>query len=141
VGHRFDLLLLDAKGMTLPATAPDPDEDRVVPFPSSAPDTSQPTPDAPLDIRSEQIRLLRQHPSVILFNLVNALLVLAVLWRIFPHELLIGWYALFAIIIPVRLVLVRISRQLGWPTAWVARLAVAGSAATGATWVCSRGRS
>jgi diguanylate cyclase (GGDEF)-like protein len=120
--------------MTLPATAPDPDEDRVVPFPGSAPDASQPAPDVPLDIRSEQIRLLRQHPSVILFNLVNALLVLAVLWCIFPHELLIGWYTLFAIIIPIRLVLARISRQRGWPTARVARVAVAGSAATGATW-------
>jgi hypothetical protein len=43
--------------MTLPATAPDPDEDRVVPFPGGAPDTSQPTLDVPLDVKSEQIRL------------------------------------------------------------------------------------
>jgi hypothetical protein len=53
--------------MTLPATAPDPDEDRVVPFPGGAPDTSQPTLDVPLDVKSEQIRLLREHPSLIRF--------------------------------------------------------------------------
>jgi diguanylate cyclase (GGDEF)-like protein len=120
--------------MTLPATAPDPDEDRVVPFPGGAPDTSQPTLDVPLDVKSEQIRLLREHPSLILFNLVNALLVFVVLWRIFPHQLLVGWYALFAIVIPARLILARVSSQRGWPITTVARLAIAGSAATGATW-------
>ena len=99
------------------------------------------SPDASLDVRSEQIGLLRQHPSLILFNLVNALLVVVVLWRIFPHELLVGWYTLFAIIIPARLILARVSRQRGWSITTFARLAVAGSAATGLTWLALPGRS
>jgi predicted signal transduction protein with EAL and GGDEF domain len=120
--------------MTQPARALETPESRVVPFPGGASDKSRASPDAPLDVKSEQIRLLRQHPSLILFNLVNALLVSAVLWRTFPHQLLVGWYALFAIIIPARLILARVSRQHGWRIITVARLAVAGSAATGATW-------
>jgi diguanylate cyclase (GGDEF)-like protein len=120
--------------MTQPARAPETPENRVVPFPGGASDTSHASPDAPLDVRSDQIRLLRQHPSLILVNLVNALLVFVVLWSAFPHRWLIGWYALFAIIIPARLILARVSRQRGWPIATVARIAVAGSAATGATW-------
>ncbi|MBV9628598.1 MAG: diguanylate cyclase [Xanthobacteraceae bacterium] len=120
--------------MTQPVRASETPENRVVPFPAGASETSRATPDAPLDVRSEQIRLLREHPSLIVFNLVNALLVFVVLWRIFPHQLLMGWYALFAIIIPARLILSHVSRQRGWPTATVARLGVAGSAATGAAW-------
>ena len=63
--------------MTLAAPAPHTAEDRVVPFPAQGPasDASRVSPDAPLNVWSEQIRLLRQHPSLILFNLVNALLV------------------------------------------------------------------
>ncbi|MBV8512089.1 MAG: diguanylate cyclase [Xanthobacteraceae bacterium] len=120
--------------MTQPVRASETPENRVVPFPAGASETSRATPDAPMDVRSEQIRLLREHPSLIVFNLVNALLVFVVLWRIFPHQLLMGWYALFAIIIPTRLILSHVSRQRGWPTATVARLGVAGSAATGAAW-------
>ncbi|MBV9239084.1 MAG: diguanylate cyclase [Xanthobacteraceae bacterium] len=120
--------------MTQPVRASETPENRVVPFPAGASETSRAIPDAPLDVRSEQIRLLREHPSLIVFNLVNALLVFVVLWRIFPHQLLMGWYALFAIIIPARLILSHVSRQRGWPTATVARLGVAGSAATGAAW-------
>jgi diguanylate cyclase (GGDEF)-like protein len=121
-------------GMTLRAPAPETFDNRVVPFPGGASDTSRASSDAPLDIRSEQIRLLRQHAGLILVNPVNALLVLFVLWNVFAHGLLIGWYALFAIVIPARLIMERVSRLRGWPSATVARLAVAGSAATGALW-------
>ena len=90
--------------MTLAAPAPHTAEDRVVPFPAPAPgpasDASRVSSDVPLNVWSEQIRLLRQHPSLILFNLVNALLVVIVLWPVFPQELLVGWYTLFAIVIP-----------------------------------------
>ncbi|MBV8747848.1 MAG: GGDEF domain-containing protein [Xanthobacteraceae bacterium] len=122
--------------MTLAAPAPHRAEDRVVPFPNPAPapNAGQASSDAPLNVRSEQIRLLRQHPSLILLNLVNALLVIAVLWPVFPRELLLGWYALLAVVIPVRLVLVRLGRIRGWTSAKVAGFAVAGSAATGVIW-------
>ncbi len=124
------------KGMTLAATAPNSAENRVVPFPrvGAEPDSSRASSATPLNVRSEQIRLLRQHPSLILLNLVNALLVVAVLRQQFPHELLIAWYGLFAIVIPVRLILVRLGRLRNWSSATTARLAVAGSAATGALW-------
>jgi diguanylate cyclase (GGDEF)-like protein len=120
--------------MTQPVHASETPENRIVPFPGAASETSGASPDAPPDVRSQQISLLQEHPSLILFNLVNALLVLVVLWRIFPHQLLAGWYALFAIIIPARLILARVSRQRSWPIATVARLGVAGSAATGVAW-------
>jgi diguanylate cyclase (GGDEF)-like protein len=120
--------------MTQPVRASETPENRVVPFPAGASETSRVIPDAPLDVRSEQIRLLREHPSLILFNLVNALLVFVVLWAIFPHKFLVCWYALFAIIIPARLILSRLSRQSNWPTTTLARLGVVGSAATGAAW-------
>jgi diguanylate cyclase (GGDEF)-like protein len=122
--------------MTLAAPALNRTEDRVVPFPAPgpAPDASRASGDIPLDVQSEQIRLLRQHPSLILLNLVNALLVVIVLWRVFPKELLIGWYALFALVVPVRLILVRLSRLRRWTSASVARAAVAGSAVTGVIW-------
>ena len=124
--------------MTLAAPAPHTAEDRVVPFPAPAPgpasDASRVSSDVPLNVWSEQIRLLRQHPSLILFNLVNALLVVIVLWRVFPRELLLGWYTLFVIVIPVRLILIRLSRLRGWTSGTVAGFAVAGSAATGVIW-------
>jgi hypothetical protein len=56
------------------------------------------------------------------------------LWRIFPQELLIGWYALFVVVIPARLILVRLSRRRSWTSAVVAGAAVAGSAATDVIW-------
>ena len=124
--------------MTLAAPAPHTAEDRVVPFPAPAPgpasDASRVSSDVPLNVWSEQIRLLRQHPSLILFKLVNALLVVIVLWRVFPRELLLGWYTLFVIVIPVRLILIRLSRLRGWTSGTVAGFAVAGSAATGVIW-------
>jgi hypothetical protein len=43
----------------------------------------------------EQIRLLYQHPVLILVNIVNAALVVAVLWSSFPHPPLLAWIALF----------------------------------------------
>ncbi len=119
--------------MTQPVRASETPENRIVQFPRPS-ETSRASADAPVDVRSEQIRLLREHPSLILFNLVNALLVLVVLWRIFPHQLLVGWCALFAVVIPARLILARLSRQRSWATATLARIGVAGSAATGAAW-------
>src|SRR4029077_1721895 len=86
------LKTIGPQGMTLAAPAPQGVEDRVIPFPATgpAPDFSRTSTDVPLDVRPEQIRLLRQHPSLILLNLVNALLVVIVLWPIFPRELLLG---------------------------------------------------
>jgi hypothetical protein len=68
-------------------------DDRVIPFPSAGPDMSHVGPDVPLNVRPEQIRLVRQHPSLILVNLLNALLVVVVLWPVFRRDVLLGWYA------------------------------------------------
>ena len=46
----------------------------------------------------EQIRLLYQHPVLILANIVNAALVVAVLWSSFPHPALLAWLALFLVL-------------------------------------------
>jgi diguanylate cyclase (GGDEF)-like protein len=109
-------------------------DDRVIPFPNAGPYTSHVGPDVPLNVRPEQIRLVRQHPSLILVNLLNALLVVVVLWPVFRRDALLGWYGLFALVVPARLVLTRISRRREWSTEASARLAVMGAAVTGAIW-------
>ena len=118
----------------MPATAPATEDDRVVPFRGSSPDTNRGAPDGPLDVKPDQIRLLNQHPSLILVNLINGLLVVLVRWHSFPRYLLLGWYALLLIAVPIRLILARASKRHQWPTAAATRLAVIGSAATGAIW-------
>jgi diguanylate cyclase (GGDEF)-like protein len=117
-----------------PGPASNTTDDRVVPFPSTGPDMSPVGPDVPLDVRPEQIRLVMQHPSLILVNLVNALLVVIVLWPIFRRDALLGWYGLLALIVPARLALARAGRRREWSMDAAARLAVIGSALTGAIW-------
>ena len=59
--------------------------------------TAQPPSDAgadvPPQVHVEQIRLIYQHPALILGNIVNSLLVVAVLWQRFPHPALLLWFA------------------------------------------------
>ena len=57
-----------------------------------------------------------------------------VVWPVFRRDALLGWCGLFALVVPARLALARISRRREWSTEAAARLAVVGSAVTGAIW-------
>ena len=114
--------------------APAGSDDRVIEFPGvSAPSQHPPVDVAPI-VKVEQIRLLYQHPNLIVVNLINAALVVAVLWQDVPRQLLLGWFALFALVIPVRLVVAHAQARHRWPAARAARWAVVGSAVTGCLW-------
>jgi diguanylate cyclase (GGDEF)-like protein len=82
----------------------------------------------------EQIRLLYQHPILILVNIVNAALVVAVLWSRFPHRALVAWLALFLVLIPIRLLVGHLQARHRWPAARAATWSVVGSALTGGAW-------
>ena len=56
------------------------------------------------EVKAGQIRLLYQHPFLIVINLLNAVLVIAVLWKGFPRGALLIWLALFLFVIPARFV-------------------------------------
>jgi len=82
----------------------------------------------------EQVRLLYQHPGLIVVNIVNALLVVAVLWSRFPRRGLVAWFALFLVLVPARLLIAYLQGHQRWPAARAAAWSVAGSALTGAVW-------
>jgi diguanylate cyclase (GGDEF)-like protein len=86
------------------------------------------------EVQTAQIRLLYQHPFLIAANILNAALVVAVLWQKLPHWALLGWLALFLVIIPARLLVANLHARHAWPTARAASWYVAGSAATGCVW-------
>src|SRR5262245_20617333 len=69
-------------------------DDRVIEFPAAGHTANRSTLDVSPVVKVEQIRLLYQHPSLILVNLVNAALVVVVLWQVFPHRALLIWFAL-----------------------------------------------
>ena len=54
--------------------------------PTRATTSPEPVEDVAPEVFIEQIRLLYQHPILILVNIVNAALVVAVLWSSFPHR-------------------------------------------------------
>ena len=112
---------------------------QVVEFPGGAP-VNRADVDVTPEVKVGQIRLLYLHPSLILFNLLNALLVTVVLWRVYPDRLLIGWFALFLIVIPIRLLVARLQWQQHWPATRAATWAIIGSFATGALWGSWPGR-
>jgi diguanylate cyclase (GGDEF)-like protein len=82
----------------------------------------------------EQIRLLYQHPILIVVNIVNAALVVAVLWPRFPHPPLLAWLALFLVLIPIRLLIAHLQARHRWPAVRAATASVIGSALTGTAW-------
>ena len=82
----------------------------------------------------EQIRLLYQHPVLILANILNAALVVAVLWSSFPHPALLAWLALFLVLTPLRLLVGHLQARHRWPAAHAATWSVVGSALTGGVW-------
>lgn len=96
-------------------------------------------PPAPLAdaVRAEQIRLLFGAPAITLINLVNAPLVAAVLWSVYPHWSLLAWIGLHVAVIVGRGVLWRrflsarpSARDAG---AWGVAFTV-GAALTGVLW-------
>ncbi len=109
-------------------------DDRVVEFPGGGQAANRANLDVTPEVKVEQIRLLYQHPSLILFNLLNALLVVAVRWRVFPQRLLLVWFGLFLVVIPARLVIARLQSQQRWPAARAATWGIVGSALTGSLW-------
>src|SRR5262249_59170691 len=82
----------------------------------------------------EQVRLLYQHPGLIVVNIVNALLVVAVLWSRFPRRALVAWFALFLVLVPARLLIAYLQGHQRWPAARAAAWSVIGSAVTRAAW-------
>ena len=121
------------------AVAPGPSltEWRVPASPEEGSPAAPPRPadlDAAPEIFVEQVRLLYQHPSLIVVNIVNALLVVAVLWSSFPRRALVAWFALFLVLIPARLLIAYLQGHQRWPAARAAAWSVIGSAVTGAAW-------
>src|SRR5262245_58620457 len=121
------------------AVAPGPwlTEWRVPASPEESSPAAPPRPadlDAAPEIFVEQVRLLYQHPSLIVVNIVNALLVVAVLWSSFPRRALVAWFALFLVLVPARLLIAYLQGQQRWPAARAAAWSVIGSAVTGAAW-------
>ena len=104
----------------------------------SDPSTAEPPSDAgvdvPPEVHAEQVRLIYQHPVLIVGNLINSLLVVAVLWQRVPHPALLLWFGLFLIVIPVRLLIAYLQARDGWPPPRAAAWSVAGSAVTGCLW-------
>jgi diguanylate cyclase (GGDEF)-like protein len=90
--------------------------------------------DVPPQVHAEQVHLIYQHHVLIVGNIINALLVVAVLWHRFPHPALLLWFGLFLIVIPVRLLVAHQQARHSWQTARAATWSVAGSAATGCLW-------
>jgi diguanylate cyclase (GGDEF)-like protein len=110
----------------VPATLP--------PDASTAQPPSDTGADVPPQVHVEQVRLIYQHPALILGNIINSLLVVAVLWQRFPHPALLLWFGLFLIVIPIRLLIAYLQARDSWPAARAARWSVAGSAITGCLW-------
>lgn len=54
-------------------------------------------------IFAEQVRLVFSSPVILLFNLVNAGIAAALLWKLYPPSVIPGWLGLFAVAIPARL--------------------------------------
>ena len=109
-------------------------DDRVIEFPGGGQAANRANLNVTPEVKVEQIRLLYQHPSLILVNLLNALLVVAVLWPITQHPLLLVWFALFLVVIPARLLVAHLQSRERWPAARAARWAVLGSVVTGSLW-------
>ncbi len=88
-------------------------------------------------IRGEQARLLFRSPLPALANIINAAVLGAVLWSVFPHPQLIVWLILMTTITAVRIGLWNRYRRLRPPpekaSQWV-RLYVVCTGATGALW-------
>ena len=82
----------------------------------------------------EQVRLIYQHHALIIGNIINSLLVVAVLWQRFPHWALQLWFGLFLIVIPIRLLIARLQASDHWPAWRAATWSVVGSAVTGCLW-------
>ncbi len=96
------------------------------------------TEQQPLDrVLDEQVDLLfRQSRLALATTLVNATIVVAVLWVPVPHVLLLGWLAAVVGVSMVRYVLVNCHRQRRWrmtPRGW-ARLYGVGAMLAGAVW-------
>lgn len=121
------------------AVAPGPSltEWRVPASPEESSPAAPPRPadlDVAPEIFVEQVRLLYQHPSLIVVNILNALLVVAVLWSSFPRRTLVAWFALFLVLVPARLLIAYLQGHQRWPAARAAAWSVIGSAVTGAAW-------
>ena len=86
------------------------------------------------EVKAGQIRLLYQHPFLIVINLLNAVLVIAVLWKGFPRGALLIWLALFLFVIPARFVVANLQARQAWPAMRAATWYIVGSAATGCLW-------
>jgi diguanylate cyclase (GGDEF)-like protein len=82
----------------------------------------------------EQVRLIYQHHALIIGNIINSLLVVAVLWQRFPHLALQLWFSLFLIVIPIRLLIAHLQACNHWPAPRAATWSVVGSAVTGCLW-------
>lgn len=90
--------------------------------------------DVPPQVHAEQVHLVYQHHILIVGNIINALLVVAVLWQRFPHPALLAWFGLFVIVIPIRLLIAYLRARNSWPAARAAIWSVVGSAVTGCLW-------
>jgi GAF domain-containing protein len=67
-------------------------------------------PDASVGV--EQVRLLYGSPIIVLINPINACIVAALLWPMYPVEVIIGWVGLFVVVIGARVLLAyRFRRQ------------------------------
>ena len=87
-------------------------------------------------ILEEQVRLLSAGLPATIFNLVNAVIVTALLWASFPHQLLAIWLAGTALVVAGRFLLTRSYKANSGrvsPAAWAKRFA-AGAALSGALW-------
>ena len=87
-------------------------------------------------VLEEQVQRLSAGLPATIFNLVNAVIVAALLWASFPHKVLAAWLAATALVVAGRLLLVRsykADRGRLSPAAWAKRFA-AGAALSGALW-------
>ena len=58
-------------------------------------------------VRSEQLRLVyRNGPTGIAINVINALIVAAVIWTQMPHSLMVAWLAVIGVVALARMGLV-----------------------------------
>jgi PAS domain S-box-containing protein len=60
-------------------------------------------PNAALQARAEQVRLLYRHPIQLFANVVIAAIVGAVLWKVYPPTPLLAWFGLMAVVTLLRL--------------------------------------
>ena len=92
----------------------------------------------PLETRvlAEQVRLLSTGIGAALFNLVNSLVVAALLWDSFPQQAIVAWVGLTVAVVAGRILLFchyKAAPGARTPAAW-ASLFTAGTAASGALW-------